>query len=125
MFNDLIGLRYGWGCRPGDGSERTDCFQLFCEARRRLGLSDYASRFEWVYGAYGEGSLPKGQILRWVIENSVRSAAVPGSVIVFPGESAGAMATITEFGVLCIGPGQNVIHAPMPSVRVHSYWMKP
>jgi hypothetical protein len=66
MFNDLIGLRYGWHCRPNDGTGKTDCFQLVCEARRRLGMSDYAPRFEWVYSVYDEFSLPPRQILRWL-----------------------------------------------------------
>jgi hypothetical protein len=48
-MNDLIGLAYRWGCRPGDGTGCTDCFQLVCAVRRQLGLPDHAAQFEWVY----------------------------------------------------------------------------
>ena len=45
-MNDLIGLQYQWGARFADGKGYTDCFQLVCEIRKRLGLSDYSGKFE-------------------------------------------------------------------------------
>lgn len=125
MFNDLVGLSYGWGKRPGDGSNQTDCFQLMCETRLRLGLSDYRSRFQWVYEKYTESSLPPGQILRWVIKNGETSDLVPGATIVLPGLRAGALATVTSFGVLLIGASGLVIHSPRLLTKVRSYWLRP
>ena len=49
MINDLVGLDYEAGARYFAGCSRIDCFALFCEARRRLGLVDYEDSFQWVY----------------------------------------------------------------------------
>lgn len=49
MINDLIGLDYEAGARYSPSSSRIDCFALFCETRRRLGLFDYEDEFQWVY----------------------------------------------------------------------------
>jgi len=49
MINDLIGLDYKAGARYFPGCSHIDCFALFCEARRRLGLFDYENDFQWVY----------------------------------------------------------------------------
>lgn len=49
MINDLIGLDYEAGARYSPGCSRIDCFALFCETRRRLGLFDYEDEFQWVY----------------------------------------------------------------------------
>lgn len=125
MFNDLIGLRYGWGKRPGDESGQTDCFQLMCEARIRLGLSDYRERFQWVYDEYTESSLPPGRILRWVIDSGMRCGSRVGAVLVLPGIRAGALATATDSGVLLIGPSGAVIHTPGVLTKVRSYWLRP
>jgi hypothetical protein len=125
MFNDLIGLRYGWHCRPNDGTGKTDCFQLVCEARRRLGMSDYAPRFEWVYSVYDEFSLPPRQILRWLRENGKKSPARTGSFLIFPGARVGALGILTDHGILFIGPGGSVVHLPPDVIKLHSYWMKP
>jgi hypothetical protein len=124
MFNDLIGLSYGWGKRPGDGSNQTDCFQLMCEARIRLGLSDYKNRFEWVYEKYTESSLPPGRIFRWVIQSATECDLRPGATLVLPGVRAGALATATDYGILLIGPGGRVIQVGELLTKVRSYWLK-
>lgn len=49
MINDLIGLDYEAGARYFPGCSRIDCFALFCEARRRMGMFDYEEEFQWVY----------------------------------------------------------------------------
>lgn len=51
MINDLIGLDYEAGARYSPNCSHIDCFALFCEARRRLGLFDYEDEFQWVYEA--------------------------------------------------------------------------
>lgn len=49
MINDLIGLDYEAGARYKPNCSHIDCFALFCETRRRLGLFDYEDEFQWVY----------------------------------------------------------------------------
>lgn len=123
-MNDLIFLRYGWGHRPGDGSGLTDCFQLTCEARRRLGLTDYADRFEWVYDRYTEATLPRSSIARWLLENGQRlDGPEVGAVVLLPGHHAGALGTVTDQGVIFLSPGQNVVHVPIPAGTGHFFWM--
>lgn len=122
MFADLVGLRYRWGASPEDGTGYTDCFALLCTVRRRLGLSDYAPRFAWVYDQFTEDTLPRGRILRWVRDNSTPYPPRPGVVSVFPAK-CGALATYTEHGVIFIGPGQNVIHVPPPPRTFRTYWL--
>ena len=63
-MNDLIGLQYRWGARPSDGTNETDCFQLSCEVRRRLGLADVSSEFEWVYEEYTAETLSRMRLIR-------------------------------------------------------------
>ena len=58
-MNDLIGLEYRWGAKPGDGSRQTDCFQLACEIRRRMGLSDLSEEFAWTYEQYSAETLKR------------------------------------------------------------------
>jgi hypothetical protein len=123
MFNDLVGLRYRFGHSPEDGSGFTDCFGLLCTVRRRLSLSDYYPRFRWVYDHYTEASLPPGRILRWVLENGTPCEQRPGAISVVQ-TTHGALLTHTEHGVICIGPGQNVIHVPISPRTLRTYWLK-
>lgn len=123
-MNDLIGLRYGWGHRPGDGSGMTDCFQLTCEVRRRMGLGDYTEQFAWVYDRYDEQTFPRGRIARWLLQNGQRlPSARPGAVALLPGQAGAALGTATENGVIFIAPGQNVVHAPVPACLARYFWM--
>lgn len=123
-MNDLVGLAYGWGHRPGDGSGKTDCFQLTCEARRRLGLADYADRFAWVYEQHTEKTLPRSSIARWLIQHGRRlEQPEVGAVALLRGRGIGALGTMTSHGVIFISPGQNVVHAPIPAGTAHFFWM--
>jgi hypothetical protein len=123
-MNDLIGLRYGWGRRPGDGSGMTDCFQLACEVRRRMGLPDYTDRFAWVYERYDQATLPRTSIARWLLQYGSRLVeAEPGAVALLPGASRAALGTVTEHGVIFIAPGQNVVHAPVREGMARYFWM--
>lgn len=123
-MNDLIGLRYGWGHAPGDGSGLTDCFQLACEVHRRLGFADYAPDFEWVYRDYADETFPRKLILRWLLENGRRiKEPRPGAVALLPGYAGAALATALEGGVLFIAPSQNVVRSQLPEGVGHYFWM--
>lgn len=125
-MNDLVGLQYGWGHRPGDGSGKTDCFQLVCELRDRLNLSSYRDRFAWVYGQYSEAAFPRGLITRWALKNGTRLVApVDGAVALLPAAAGSALGTWLDGVVVFIGPGQNVIQAPLPVGVARYFWMKP
>lgn len=120
-MNDLIGLSYGWGHRPGDGSGRTDCFQLVCEVRRRLGLRDYGKTFEWVYSRYSDETFPRRLLMRWLRQYGRPLAEpTPGAVTWLPGNALG---TCTGWGVVFIATGQNVVHAPVPTGLARCFWM--
>lgn len=116
--NDLIGLEYGWGHRPRDGSGKTDCFQLVCEIRRRMGLGDYEPMFEWVYGTYNQDTLPRSRIARWLLENGRRlDSPVKGATVLLPKASGAALGTFVDSTtVVLIGSALNVVRAPLGNV---------
>lgn len=123
-MNDLIGLQYGWGHRPGDGSGRTDCFQLVCEVRDRLGLSDYREQFAWVYERYGEQDFPRRLLVRWLLKHGSRlQAPWHGAVALLPASAGGALGICVHDRALFIGAGQNVVQAPLPQGIGHFFWM--
>ena len=124
--NDLIGLTYGWGHHPGDGSGKTDCFQLACEVHRRFGYADYASEFNWVYQEYTDDTFPRIKIARWLLEHGHRlTSPQPAAVALLPAETGAAMATIMEDGsTLYIGPAHNVIRAQLPEGIGQLFWME-
>lgn len=124
-MNDLIGLRYGWGHRPDDGSGKTDCFQLTCEVRKRLGLKDYQHQFDWVYQSYTESTFRYRLIFRWLKENGLRiTEPRHGAVTVLPGGMGLAMATILNDSMLFIAPSLNVVRAPIPQGLNRFFWME-
>jgi hypothetical protein len=97
--NDLLFLRYGWGHAPGDGSGLTDCFQLVCEVRRRLGLRDYGPQFDWAYETYTEETLPRVRLMRWLLEHCSRvDTPQPGDLLLCQGQAAGAFAVVSAVG---------------------------
>ena len=123
-MNDLVGLRYGWGHRPGDGSGMTDCFQLVCEVRDRLGLSDYRSRFAWVYERFSETDFPRRLLARWLLTHGRRlHAPWHGAVALLPAAAGGALGICVQDRALFIGGGQNVVQAPLPKGTGHFFWM--
>jgi hypothetical protein len=101
---DLIGLPYRWGAKPSEGA--TDCFQLVCEARRRLGLADYTAEFAWVYETYTEETLPDRRIARWLLTKGTRTSTLePGTICL---STWRAMASWTGTAFLFIAPGGRV-----------------
>lgn len=125
-YNDLIGLRYQWGYRPGDGSGFTDCFGLAMEARVREGLSDRFEDFAWVYEQYREEDVGIRRILQWLKENCrVEKAPRNGSMLCFlAGRRRAALATVVhDDQCLLITPGGQVTLLPLAIVtRGKYYW---
>jgi hypothetical protein len=112
-MNDLIGLEYKWGSKPSDGEGFTDCFQLSCEVRERLGMFSYASMYQWVYDRYTEHSLPNRRLMRFLLESGKRSMEpVVGAMVLFPGDRP-ALGTVTDHGIVYIAPGGRVVHSPL------------
>lgn len=124
--NDLIGLEYGWGHRPGDGSNKTDCFQLACEVHRRLGYFDYSPAFSWVYTQYTDETFKRINLARWLLENGKRHRyAQLGSVVLLPTDVGAALGTYLDCEtVLFIGPTHNVVKAALPAKTGHLFWME-
>jgi hypothetical protein len=124
-MNDLIALEYGWGYRPADGSGKTDCFQLVCEIRRRMGLTDYADRFAWVYDEYEDATFPRRKVLRWLLQYGTKlETARPGAVALLPGTAGAALGAVTDTGTVFIGPGGRVVQVQLPASLAHYFWME-
>lgn len=125
MFNDLVTLRYGWNHRPDDGSGMTDCFQLSCEVRRRMGLRELAESFAWVYQRYNEVNFPRHLVLRWLHREGAEILEPQiGAMAYLPTQTGMvALGTTTEHGLIFIAPGQNVVHAPVSIGLARYFWM--
>lgn len=123
-MNDLIGLEYRWGAHPRDGSGKTDCFQLVCEIRSRLGLSDYSEKYSWAYWLYDEASLPPKRMARWLLHSGER-IKIPrvGAVALLAEPDNAALGTVTDQGVICIAPGGCVVSVPVSRVSAHYFWV--
>jgi len=123
--NDLIGLKYGWGYAPGDGSGQTDCFQLACEVHKRLGFADYTAQFAWVYADYQDETFPRVKIARWLLENGHRlNTPKTGAIVLLPGSVGAALGTVMEDGTtVFIGPNQTVIRLALPVDSGNYFWM--
>jgi hypothetical protein len=122
--NDLIGLSYRWGCRPGDSSGCTDCFQLVCAVRRRLGLPDHAAQFEWVYREHTAetfGLLHLRRLLGMMADPVAE--ALPGDPILLRGAAA-ALGVAVDDGVMFIAPGQTVVMTPLPQGAGQRYRLR-
>jgi hypothetical protein len=126
-LNDLIGLTYGWNHAPGDGSGKTDCFQLACEVRRRLGMSDYSERFAWVYTEFVDERFNRAKIARWLLQCGERlKLPVPGAVRLLPLEKGAALATYLADGTtIFLGPNGSVIRTLILDSFGYCFWMNP
>lgn len=125
LCNDLLGLQYGWGQRPEDGSGQTDCFQLMCAVHRRLELRDYAEQFEWVYRSFKPEGVPPIRLARWLLQNAKASERQqPGDVALLAGTLVGAFATVSDVGGLVyISAGRRVVHAQSVPSNLKLYRM--
>lgn len=122
-MNDLIGLKYQWGAKPEDGNGTTDCFQLSCAARDRLGLFSYAVLYAWVYERFTEESFTNRQLVRFLFTSGRRTLNPSvGAMALFPGERA-ALGTVTDHGIIYIAPGGRVVHSPACPSRFYCFEM--
>jgi hypothetical protein len=126
-LNDLIGLTYGWNNAPGDGSGKTDCFQLACEVRRRLGMSDYSERFAWVYTEFLDEQFNRAKIARWLLQCGKRlELPIPGVVRLLPVAEGAALATYLDDGTtIFLGPSGSVIRTQILDSLGYCFWMNP
>lgn len=124
--NDLIGLTYGWGYRPDDGTGLTDCFQLACEIHRRFGFADYTPAFAWVYNEFDDDTFPRVRMARWLLENGIRLAIPkPAAVALLPSNVGAALGTYMGDGTtVFIGPSHNVVRAQLPEGTGQFFWME-
>jgi hypothetical protein len=124
-MNDLIGLQYKWGASPDDGLGFTDCFQLFCAARRRLGLYDYATDFAWAYENYEENALPPLRMARWLLQNANRTLNPSSGCAAMLGQRS-ALGTMTNGGIICIAPRGRSVSIALSSKTIKEFnWFKP
>lgn len=123
-MNDLIGLEYEWGAKPSDGNGKTDCFQLVCEVRTRLGLTPYEGTFQWAYDCYTADTLKGFRIARWLLEVGKR-LTMPrhGAVVLLAKTDNPALGTVVNQRVICISAGGRVISLPVNRVLAHYFWV--
>ena len=112
-MNDLIGLEYKWGSKPSDGEGFTDCFQLSCEVRQRLGMFDYGPMHEWVYNQYTEASFTNWKLAKLLLSNGRRCLPSTGCMVLFSGMNT-AIGTITDDGLIYIARGGRVARSQLP-----------
>jgi len=124
-MNDLIGLEYRWGAKPGDGSRQTDCFQLACEIRRRMGLSDLSEEFAWTYEQYSAETLKRSRLARWLLQRGERiKMARHGAMALIAKSNNAALGTVVGQRLVFIAPGGRVISAPTSRVLTHCFWVE-
>ena len=124
-YNDLIGLKHKYAASPEDGEGFTDCLLLCMEVRRRLGLKNLRSSFEWVYKDYNEEELTIRRILRWLLTyGKTIKEPKPGAIFYLPGaKSLLAMAVVAdEETCLFIAPSKMVVACSLSNVRPKRYF---
>ena len=124
-MNDLIGLQYRWGARPSDGTNETDCFQLACEIRKRLGLADISAEFAWVYGHYSPKTLRPSRLARWLLKRGKR-IKMPrhGALALLADTENAALGTVLDHSLVLIAPGGSVVSVPANRVLFHCFWVE-
>ena len=123
-MNDLIGLEYCWGAHPRDGRNKTDCFQLVCEIRTRLGLSDHSERFAWAYWWFTPETLKPRHVARWLLQSGKRiKMPRDGAVALLAEPENAALGTVVDGRVICIAPGGRVVSVPLERVKAYYFWV--
>ncbi len=123
-MNDLIGLEYRWGARFSDGKNETDCFQLVCEIRKRLGLSDYSDKFAWAYESYEPETFRPIRLAKWLLETGER-LALPrhGAIALLADPTSPALGSVVEGSIVFISPGKRVVRASTNRVPAYYFWI--
>ena len=123
-MNDLIGLQYQWGASFADGSGYTDCFQLVCEIRKRLGLSDYSGKFEWAYDSYTQETFKPIRLAKWLLQTG-RRLTLPrhGAVALLADPTSPALGSVVDGSIVFIAAGKRVVCIPTPRVSAYYFWI--
>ena len=123
-MNDLIGLEYQWGASFADGKGYTDCFQLVCEIRKRLGLSDYSSKFAWAYNSYTQDTFKPIRLAKWLLQAG-RRLTLPehGAVALLADPTSPALGSVVNNSVVFISAGKRVIRVPISRVSAYYFWI--
>tara|TARA_B100001093_G_scaffold433894_1_gene431080 strand:- start:596 stop:970 length:375 start_codon:yes stop_codon:yes gene_type:complete len=123
-MNDLIGLEYQWGASFADGKGCTDCFQLVCEIRKRLGLSDYSSKFAWAYNSYTQDTFKPIRLAKWLLQAG-RRLTLPehGAVALLADPTSPALGSVVNNSVVFISAGKRVIRVPISRVSAYYFWI--
>jgi len=123
-MNDLIGLQYQWGARFSNGEGKTDCFQLVCEIRQRLGLSELANKFSWVYESYTSETLRPVRLARWLLDEGKRlKLPEHGALALLADPTNPALGSVVEGSVVFIAPGKQVARVPVSRVSAYYFWI--
>ena len=123
-MKDLIDLAYQWGTDIRDGQGKTDCFQLVCEIRERIGLSDYSEKFAWAYESYTAESLKPARLARWLLgEGNRLNLSVHGAVALLAEPTNPALGSVVDGSIVFIAPGKRVVRVPVPRVAAYYFWI--
>ena len=123
-MNDLIGLEYEWGARFSDGAGKTDCFQLVCEIRKRLGLSDYTEKFSWAYDSYTPETFRPIRLAKWLLQTGERlTLPKHGAVALLADPTSPALGSVVEGTLVFISPGERVIRVKANRVSAYYFWI--
>lgn len=123
-MNDLIGLQYKWGANPDIEHGLSDCFQLACAVRRRLGLYDHSAMFSWAYERYDE-SLPPLRMARWLLSHGRRIEAPRAGCLAMVGGKRAALATMTNNAIICIAPRGRSVSTSLALAPSGVQWFLP
>ena len=123
-MNDLIGLQYEWGASFSQGQDKTDCFQLVCEIRQRLGLSDYSQRLAWAYESYTAETLTPVRVARWLLQEGKRlKLPEHGAVALLADPTNPALGSVVDGGIVFIAPGKQVARISASRVLAYYFWI--
>lgn len=122
MVNDLIGLRHETAAKFFPGCTTIDCFALFSETRKRLGLHDFAEDFQWVYDEMIGKQLPLRKIAKAMKKIACRTDnPKEGDLAVFPSAShTMGLGVVINGGILTITENGPSFWSPM--IKGAKYW---